>query len=82
MKLTDFNLLNEIKQAEVLLSCGVLIAERVYKSFTIFLYQVNEFYVEVYFNNTFCVIQGLRGFESTTILEPYLEEIDISSLQC
>jgi hypothetical protein len=27
------------------------------------------------------MIQGFRAFESTTALEPYLEEIDITSLQ-
>lgn len=82
MKLTEFNILDEIRQAEALLNNGVLIAERIYKNFTIFLYQVNQFYVEVYYHNTFSMIQGFRGFESTNALEPYLEEIDISFLQC
>lgn len=83
MKLIDFNLMDEIRQAEALLNYGVLVAERVYKSFTIFLYQVNQFYVEVYYHNGFCMIQGFRGFESNNnSLEPYLEEIDISPLYC
>jgi hypothetical protein len=82
MKLTEFNLMDEIGQAEALLNYGVLVAERIYKSFTIFLYQVNQFYVEVYFNNNFSMIQGFRAFESTSALEPYLEEIDITSLTC
>ncbi|MGZ3837866.1 MAG: hypothetical protein ACXVMS_07415 [Flavisolibacter sp.] len=81
MNLQDFNLLDEIKQAEALLHHGTLVAERVYKSFTIFLYQVNRFYVEVYFHNAFSMIQGFRGFESTTVLDPYLENIDISTLR-
>lgn len=82
MKLAEFNLLDEIGQAEALLNHGVLIAERLYKDFTIFLYQVNEFYVEVYYHNRFTMIQGFRGFASTTALEPYLEEIDITALEC
>jgi len=81
MKLTEFNLLDEIAQAEALVNHGVLIAERMYKDFTIFLYQVEKFYVEVYYHNKFTMIQGFRGFDSTTALEPYLEEIDITSLQ-
>jgi hypothetical protein len=81
MKLTYFNLLDEIAQAEALLNHGVLVAERIYKEFTIFLYQLNRFYVEVYYHNKFTMIQGFRAFESTTALEPYLEEIDITSLQ-
>ncbi|HEX2607839.1 MAG TPA: hypothetical protein VHK91_10685 [Flavisolibacter sp.] len=77
MKLSDFNLLDEIRQAEALLNHGVLIAERLYKDFNIFLYQVNHFYVEVYFHNGFKMIQGFRGFESVNALEPYLDEIRI-----
>jgi len=82
MKLTEFNLLDEIQQAEALLNYGVLIAERMYKEFRILLYQLHQFYVEVYYHNTFSMIQGFRGFEGTTALEPYLEEIDISCLHC
>ena len=82
MELTDFNHLDEIRQAEAILNYGVLLGERAYKSFTIFLYQVNHFYVEVYYHNTYTMIQGFRGFESTHALEPYLRKIDITSLHC
>ena len=81
MTLDDFNELDEIKQAETLLNYGVVVAERVYKDFTIFLYQINLFYAEVFYNNSFCMIQGFRGFAETSALEPYLEEIDITALQ-
>jgi hypothetical protein len=77
----DFNELDEIQQAETLLNYGVLVAERIYKDFTIFLYQINKFYAEVYYNNNFCMIQGFRGFAETSALDPFLEEIDITSLQ-
>jgi hypothetical protein len=77
----DFNELDEIQQAETLLNYGVLVAERIYKDFTIFLYQINKFYAEVYYNNSFCMIQGFRGFAETSALDPFLEEIDITSLQ-
>lgn len=80
MELTDFNILDEIKQAEALLNHGVLIAERMYKEFQILLYQVNQFYVEVYYHNNFQMIQGFGGFENTNALDPYLADIDITSL--
>ncbi len=81
MTLDHFNHLDEIKQAEALLNYGVLVAERLYRDFTIFLYQIDLFYAEVYYNNNFCIIQGFRGFAETSALEPYLEEIDITALQ-
>jgi hypothetical protein len=80
MTLTEFNRLNEFQQAEFLLDHGVKVAERIYKDFTIFLYQVNLFYVEVYFHNLFNIIQGFKGFDNITVLDPYLETIDITEL--
>lgn len=80
MKVKDFNLMDEVAQAEILLEHGVLLAERAYKEFKIVLYQVHEFYVEVYFHKTYEMIQGFRGFESIHHLDPYLAEIDIREL--
>jgi hypothetical protein len=81
MQVREFNQMDEISQAEVLLHEGVLVAERAYKGFNILLYQVGPFYVEAYFNNAYNIIQGFRAFKSLTSLDPYLEEIDISPLQ-
>jgi hypothetical protein len=80
MTVSEFSQLDECKQAEILLDHGTFLVERPYKNFTIFLYQVNHFYVEVYHNIRYNVMQGMRSFEDDETLEPYLEEIDISCL--
>lgn len=80
MTFTEFNILNEIRQTEILLEQGVMIAERMYKQFKIMLYQVNEFYVEVYYHTNYNVIQGFRSFDNTAGLEPYFADIDINCL--
>jgi hypothetical protein len=80
MTLDQFTHLNETSQAEVLLAHGAFVAERMYKNFTIFLYQVADFYVEVYHNVNFNVTQGMRCFQDDEALQPYLESIDISCL--
>jgi hypothetical protein len=56
----------------------VLIAERLYKDLVIQLYQINSFYVEVYYNAVFKMVQGINSFENLSRLEPYLSSIDIS----
>lgn len=80
MTSAEFSLLTETKQTEILLEKGVFVAERMYKNFTIFLYQVDQFYVELYHNLRYNVIQGMRSFEDQEALEPFLREIDISCL--
>ena len=78
MKLYDFKFLDDKSQAEVLFNYGVLIAERLYKDLVIQLYQINSFYVEVYYNAVFKMVQGINSFENLSRLEPYLISIDIS----
>lgn len=80
MTLDEFTLLNETKQAQTLLKKGIFLTERLYKNFSILLYQLDNFYVEVYHNLRFDVMQGMRCFEDDEALQPYLESIDISCL--
>jgi len=80
MTVTDFTHLDETQQAEALLARGIFLTERLYKNFIIFLYQLDNFYVEVYHNLKFNVMQGMRSFEDDEALEPYLDTIDISCL--
>lgn len=80
MTVTDFTYLDETQQAEALLARGIFLTERLYKNFIIFLYQLDNFYVEVYHNLKFNVMQGMRSFEDDEALEPYLDTIDISCL--
>jgi hypothetical protein len=79
MTLDHFNKLDDIKQEEILIEEGVLIADRVYRGFKILLFQVNKFYVEAYYNLYYNVVQGVHSFENTDHLDPYLKKISIPS---
>ncbi|MFL5742313.1 MAG: hypothetical protein ACJ75B_18960 [Flavisolibacter sp.] len=80
MTISEFSHMDEANQAQALIERGVFLAERLYKNFIIFLYQVDNFYVEIYHNLRFNVIQGMISFEDEEVLQPYLESIDISQL--
>jgi hypothetical protein len=81
MTCDEFRILDEDQQTEILIEKGVFLAERLYKNFLIFLYQIDNFYVEIYHNLRFNVMQGLRSFEDDEAsLEPFLEHIDISCI--
>lgn len=80
MTLDEFTLLNDARQAKALLEHGIFLTERLYKNFSIFLYQLDNFYVEVYHNLRYDIMQGMRCFEDDETLQPYLESIDISCL--
>ena len=80
MTLDEFTLLPESRQAQTLLERGIFLTDRLYKNFSIILYQLDSFYVEVYHNLRFDIMQGMQCFEDDEALQPYLESIDISCL--
>ena len=77
MTLYEFNQLDEMEQAEAVWD-GVFIGDREDAEHKILLYQIDSFYVEVYYHKEYNVIRRFRSFSSTDQLQPYLEKIKIS----
>jgi hypothetical protein len=76
MTLEQFQLLDEARQAETIWE-GSFIADREDEGYKILLYQVDAFYVEVFYDKASNAIQRHFAFSSTDLLEPYLEKIKI-----
>jgi hypothetical protein len=56
---------------------AVYIDSRQTDSHQVFLYQLNGFYIEVFYQNDYNFVSNIRGFDDLTLLEPYLQKIDI-----
>ncbi len=80
MKLSEFKLLNENDQFDLIEQEGVFLADREISFYNIRLYQIENFYVELYCHTHFNVIVRSKIFSSTHYLNPYLDAIDIGSL--
>jgi hypothetical protein len=80
MTTNEFYLLDDSSKGKTILHYGVSLLKRVYAGLHIYLFQLDRFYVEVYFNPKYEVIQGFRAFEDDESLQPYLATIDISSV--
>jgi hypothetical protein len=80
MDIREFNIMDGIAKTEVLATAGVFLAERTDGCYRIILYQVNNFYVEIYYHLTrYCYI-CIRSFENVGELYPYLPDVDISEI--
>ena len=77
MHFFDFILLREDEQLEMLWYNGEQIGRRKQNEFLILLYQVEGFYVEVYYNTKYREIEKYLSFECTDKLEPYIRDIDL-----
>jgi hypothetical protein len=80
MKLADFKSLSRDEQVTILYQEGVYIGKKKVEKLTVLLYQLESFYVELFYSSYRRSIQKLRVTDSTFILDPYLEQIEIEYL--
>lgn len=81
MTLFEFDLLDEKEKAHVIWEIGVHLATRFTVLYTIALYQIESFYIEVFFDQQEHKIIKMKSFLSTEPLTPYLKKIDLSWLK-
>lgn len=76
----EYKALRQDEQTSFLCKAGVSIAERKVGPYLIVLFQVDGFYVEVFYDKRSYQMLKLMSFYNTTLLEPYLSDIDITGL--
>ncbi len=80
MTLQQFANFDNMQQMETLYKAGIYLGKRRYNDRIIFLYQIDSFYIEVFFNRDKNKVVKLRSFRSTDLLEPYLKHMSIKHL--
>ena len=80
MTLFEFRLLELPDQVALLYSEGVYIGKRKEGKTIILLYQLEAFYIEVYYRTYRRHVKTLYCTASTSILDAYLEQIDVEQL--
>ena len=81
MTFEQFRSLPKDMQRNVVKHCGVFLFGRTGVGVNVMLYQVESFYVEIYFDEKMSEATRIRSFEDTRHLEPYLRMVDVSELQ-
>lgn len=80
MLLHQFNRLSKSKKYQYLLCNGACVSDRNTESEDILLFQLMDYYVEIFFKRHTDRINKVKCFSDTEELEPYLEDININSL--
>jgi hypothetical protein len=80
MTLQQFKSLSEHEQYRNLLINGICLTSRDTADCCMLLFQINDFYIEVYFDMNCDEITGSRSFNNIDELHPYLEKIDITGI--
>lgn len=80
MRLSDFILLDKEEKKLTVLHQGVLIAKRSNNNCLVFLFRLENYYVETYCNMENKAIEEYIIFDSTVPLTPYLQAIPLDDL--
>jgi hypothetical protein len=80
MTLEMFNSLSHDEQQTAVLEKGVFLGERKDPPLRMMLYDMETFYVEVFFLSRYNKVAWFAGFTNTEKLEPYLKKIDVATI--
>jgi hypothetical protein len=80
MKLSEFILLNEKDKKCAVMNNAVPLAQRTYPDIIIFLFQLDNYYVEAYCNKASKAIEEYRVLPDANAIGHYLEGIPIDDL--
>ncbi len=80
MNQSEFNQLETQQQINLLYIEGVYLGKRKPGPRTILLYQVEEFYIEIFYIRHRLNIDRIVISVSTDILEPYLEHLNVAEI--
>ena len=72
-----FDQLSEAKQTDVIWEAGTFLDRRSEGFYNVLLFQIDDFYTEVYYHAHFNVIIRIESFSDTDRLEPYLDHIKL-----
>jgi hypothetical protein len=74
-----FEQLTEAKQTDVIWESGVFLDRRKDGFYNVLLFQLDDFYTEIYYHSHFNVIIKIVSFTDTDLLAPYLKKINLPS---
>jgi hypothetical protein len=80
MRMKDFRILQLDEQMDIIEKKGIFLDHRTCESYSVVLFQIDGFYVELFFHVIKLIYKKIRIFEDTTLLDPYINTIDITEL--
>ncbi len=80
MTLYEFRMLTDEEQVDLLYNEGTYIGKRKVGEECVILYQLDSFYIELYYKKYRRHILRIYCFQSTVPLDPYLSQIDVEDL--
>ena len=78
MTIKKFRDLDEMEQHEAMWEYGVMVGDRLSGEYRIILYQIFEFYIELYYHIELNVLRKLISFDKLDALDVYINQFNIN----
>ena len=82
MTIDNFQTLSLKTQKDLALHRGIQLAEKQTRDYNSVLYDINGFYVELYYPPESDKVLWVNSFDATDELDFYLQDIDVSAVIC
>ncbi len=80
MNFYKFRMLDKNEQIDLLYKDGIYIGKLKEASSTIVLYQLDSFYVKIFYKKYRYYVTRLYCFTSTALLEPFLDQVNVNDM--
>ncbi|MEN7551414.1 hypothetical protein AAG747_26090 [Rapidithrix thailandica] len=78
LSILQFKELSKDEKLKQILDKGIVLCSRNFANKKVFLYALDKFYVEIWFNQNMDSIENILPFTTTRCLKAYLDKIDIT----
>ncbi len=80
MNFYEFQTLGKCEQIDILYKDGIYIGKRKEGRIVVVLYQLDSFYIKVFYQKYRSYVSRLYCFTSTTLLNPYLDQVNVEDM--
>ena len=80
MSFDEFRVLDKNEQIDLLYKDGIYIGKRKEGRLIVVLYQLDSFYIKIFYQKYRCYVSRLYCFTSTTLLNPYLDQVNVEGM--
>ena len=80
MDFYKFRMLDKNEQIDLLYKEGIYIGKLKEGNSIVVLYQLDSFYVKIFYQKYRCYVNRLYCFTSTALLEPFLDQVNVNDM--
>lgn len=80
MEFYKFRILDQNQQIDLIYKNGIYIGKLKEGSSTVVLYQLESYYIKIFYQKYRCYVSRIYCFTSTALLDPFIDQISVNDM--